>query len=357
MTSIEWSIFRKSGNRFSGSKMRQRKKLEQGRTRMIDLTQQPAALQIPDRVRRRALSLGAAGVAWLEGLDDLLRDIATEWRLSIEQILPGGTESLVVNVTTEEGQDAVLKVAIPGLDPTARQLRTLIAARGRGYVGVIRHDRARDAMLLERLGCQLAELGLPLDTQIEAICATLLQAWTPLPEGERFMTGAEKAQSHADFIARAWRELGEPCAAQIVEMACRFADIRCRAFDPESAVLAHGDPHACNTLLVPGEPQRFKLVDHDGLFVERAYDLSILMREWGAEFLAGDPLVLGRRRCHLLARLTGVAPDPIWQWGFIERTANGLLLLQLGLESLARESLAIVDAWAAGDQPIRSNST
>jgi streptomycin 6-kinase len=314
---------------------------------VIHRTQQAAALQIPDRVRRRALSLGAAGVAWLEGLDNLLRDIATELRLSIEQILPGGTESLVVNVRTAEGEDAVLKIAIPGLDPTARQLRTLIAARGRGYVGVIRHDTARNALLLERLGCQLAELGLPLDAQIEAICATLLQAWTPLPEGERFMTGAEKARGHADFITRAWRELGEPCSTRTVEMACRFADIRCRAFDPEIAVLAHGDPHACNTLVVPGEPQRFKFVDPDGLFVERAYDLSILMREWGAEFLAGDPLVLGRRRCHLLARLTGVAPEPIWQWGFIERTANGLLLLQLGLESLARESLAIVDAWAA----------
>ena len=71
------------------------------------------------------------------------------------------------------------------------------------------------------------------------------------------------------------------------------------------------------------------------------------MREWGAEILAGNPLVLGWRRCHLLARLTGIESDPIWQWGFIERTSNGLLLLQLGLETLAQESLAIVDAWAA----------
>ena len=314
---------------------------------VIHPTQQAAALQIRDRVRRRVMSLGAAGVAWLEGLDDLLRDIATEWHLSIEQILPGGTESLVVNARTAEGQDAVLKVAIPGLDPTGRQLRTLLAARGRGYVRVLRHDTARNAMLLERLGCQLAELCLPLDAQIKAICATLLEAWTPLPEGERFMTGAEKARSHADFIERAWRELGEPCSAQTVEMACRFADIRCRAFDPEVAVLAHGDPHASNTLVVPGEPKRFKFVDPDGLFVERAYDLSILMREWGAELLTGDPLVLGRRRCDLLARLTGVEPGPIWQWGFIERTSNGLLLLQLGLETLAQESLAIVNAWAA----------
>src|SRR5882672_526534 len=143
-------------------------------------TMKAAALQIPDRVRRRAVAIGEAGVAWLAGLDALVRDLATEWHLSIDQTLPGGTESFVAKTRTTEGQDAVLKIAIPGLDPTASELRTLLAARGRGYARVFRHDAARGAMLLERLGCQLNELGLPIDGQIEAICVTLLEAWTPL---------------------------------------------------------------------------------------------------------------------------------------------------------------------------------
>jgi len=313
-------------------------------------TVKAAALQIPDRVRRRAVAIGEAGVAWLAGLDGLVRDLATEWHLSIGQAVSGGTESFVAKATTPEGQDAVLKIAIPGLDPTAGELRTLLAARGRGYASVFRHDAARGALLLERLGCQLNELGLPLDTQIEVICVTLLEAWAPLPAGARFMTGAEKARSLADFIEMAWRDLGAPCSARTIEMACRFADVRRRAFDPATAVLAHGDAHAWNTLAVPGEePRRFKFVDPDGLFIERAYDLGILMREWGAELLAGDPLVLGRRRCHQLARLTGVAPEPIWQWGFIERTSSGLLLLKLGLDHRAREFLTVADAWAEAD--------
>ncbi len=105
------------------------------------------------------------------------------------------------------------------------------------------------------------------------------------------MTGAEKARSLADFIETAWRDLGEPCSARTIEMACSFADVRHRAFDPATAVLAHGDAHAWNTLVAPGDGlRRFKLVDPDGLFIERAYDLGILMREWGAELLAGDPL-------------------------------------------------------------------
>jgi streptomycin 6-kinase len=309
-----------------------------------------AALQIPDRVRRRAVALGEAGVAWLAGLDGLVRDLAAEWHLSIDQTLSGGTESFVAKTRTAAGQNAVLKIAIPGLDPTASELRTLLAAQGRGYARVFRHDAARGAMLLERLGCQLNELGLPVDAQLEAICVTLLGAWTPLPEGAQFMTGAEKARNLADFIETEWRDLGKPCSARTIEMACSFAHARRRAFDPETAILAHGDAHAWNTLVAPGDgPMCFKFVDPDGLFIERAYDLGILMREWGAELLAGDPLVLGRRRCHQLARLTGVEPERIWQWGFIERTSSGLLLLKLGLNQLAHEFLAVADAWARPD--------
>jgi streptomycin 6-kinase len=205
-------------------------------------------------------------------------------------------------------------------------------------------------MLLERLGPQLNELGLSIDAQIEVICGTPLEAWTPLPQGARFVTGAEKASSLANFIEAAWRELGEPCSARTVDTACSFADVRRRAFDPSTAVLAHGDAHAWNTLVVPGDgPRRFKFVDPDGLFIERAYDLAIPMREWSAELLAGDPVLLGRRRCRHLARLTSVEPEPIWQWGLIERASNGLLLRKLGLDSLAREFLTVADAWASAD--------
>jgi streptomycin 6-kinase len=62
----------------------------------------------------------------------------------------------------------VLKIAIPGLDPTASELRTLLAARGRGYASVFRHDAAGGAMLLVRLGCQRSEKRLP--SVMRSIC-------------------------------------------------------------------------------------------------------------------------------------------------------------------------------------------
>ena len=89
----------------------------------------------------------------------------------------------------------------------------------------------------------------------------------------------------------------------------------------------------------------FKLVDPDGLFIERAHDLSISMREWSVE-LEPDPVSKGRERCALLSRLTGVDPEPIWQWGVIERLVNGLTYLEVGPTQYAPQFLIVAQAWA-----------
>ncbi len=304
-------------------------------------------IEVGDEVRRRALLQGDEGTAWLAGSEGLLRDVAADWQLSIDQSLPGGTAALVVAARTSEGRDAVLKLAVPGQDPTSSELRVLLAARGRGYPAVLRHDVARGAMLQERLGPTLDSLGLPVASQIEIICAALEEAWTVSPEGERFMTGAEKADALMAFIEKTWAAVGRPCSARVIDRAGAFARCRRAAFDPGQAVLAHGDAHPWNTLLVPGEvPGRFKLVDPEGLLIERAYDLAILMREWGAELLIGDPVARGRERCAQLARRTSSPLEPIWEWGFLEQTSTGLLLFQLGLEERALEYLRIAETWA-----------
>jgi len=308
--------------------------------------------QVPEFVRLKALDEGERGQTWLDGLDDLLGGLARDWGLALGRGLTGGTEAFVVEVLTADGREAVLKVGVPGSDLDGGELRVLTAAGGRGYVEVFRHDRPRNAMLLERLGPQLAELGLSVDAQIEAICTTLIEAWRPPPDGVVFMTGAEKASSLAEFIETLFVELGRPCEERTAEMALDFAEQRRRAFDPAKAVLAHGDAHAWNTLLVLGDgPRRYKFVDPDGVFIEPAYDLGIPMREWGAELLAGDPVALGHRRCRQLAALTGVAPEPIWQWGFTERVSTGLLCQKIGMNTEARDMLAIADAWSLAGLP------
>src|SRR6516164_9722030 len=77
----------------------------------------------------------------------------------------------------------------------------------------------------------------------------LRQAWMPLPPDVRYPTGAEKASEMSSYISTAWPRLGRPCSERVIEIAWRFAEARRDAFDPEDSVLAHGDPHAWNTLL------------------------------------------------------------------------------------------------------------
>jgi hypothetical protein len=49
----------------------------------------------------------------------------------------------------------------------------------------------------------------------------------------------------------------------------------------------------------------------------------------------------------VLSQSTGVAFQPIWQWGLLQCVSNGLLLLRIGLGNAASVSLTMADAWAA----------
>jgi len=302
---------------------------------------------LPDAVQRRARSMGESGASWLQDLPGLVQRLASEWDLKIVATADSGSAGYVGFATLPSGEPAVLKLPIYGQDPLRAASRVLLAAKGEGYVKVLRHDTATDAMLMERLGPRLESLGLTIDEQVRHICSTLQIAWrTPVERGQ-FPDGADKARDLADFIRKLWRELDEPCSTRVIETAFAFAERRGRAHDPARAVLAHADAHASNTLLVPkSQPIAFKLVDPEGLFIERAYDLAIPLRDWGAELLAGDPLTLGKRRCRLLATLMGVDEQPIWEWGFIERVSTGLLLKQLGFDEEAGEYLTVAEAWA-----------
>lgn len=305
-------------------------------------------LDIPEPVRLRALFEGEPGRAWLARLPEVVAGLASDWGLSLGPALSGGTDAFVAPAVLADGREAVLKVSAPGRDPEAHELETLLAAGGRGYAEVYRHDAARAAILLERLGPQLAELDLSTDQQIVRLCAALRAAWMAPPAGIAFTDGAQKAENLADFIAATWRRLGQPCRERVVEIALGYAEARRAAFDPEQAVLAHGDAHAWNALQVPGgDGTVFKFVDPDGLFIEPAYDLGISMREWTDELVAGDAFALGLARRDRLAELTGVDATAIWQWGFIERVSTGLHAMEIGLDGAA-EMLVVAEAWAEG---------
>jgi streptomycin 6-kinase len=304
---------------------------------------------VPNAVRQKAAAQGAEGTRWLRGLGGVIEQLEHDWDVVVGSTLHGGSESYVAAATTGDGVQAIIKLAIPGND-LACQATVLRLANGHGYARLLRYDPARQAMLAERLGPSLAELALPVNRQIRIICATLQRAWQlPPPASASLPSGADKARRLARFIAATWEQLNRPCPQAIIEQALSFAEVRRRAFDPKTAVLVHGDAQASNTLQDlqqrPTAGATFRFIDPDGLVAERAYDLAIPMREWSSELLEGDPARLGRQRSRLLGRLTGVDPQTIWEWGFVERVSTGLLCIQVGAEDVGRQMLEVAGHW------------
>jgi streptomycin 6-kinase len=298
-----------------------------------------------DKVLRNLAARGDAGAKWLDDLPVLVRQLEGNWGVEVGRTFSNATEAYVAEAVSADGTRVVLKIPIVGVAKGDREARMLAAASGEGYVRLLRHDPKSGAMLLERLGPQLAQQGFVVDKQIEILCETLQRAWRPLPPRLHLTTGAEKAREMSAYMAITWEKTGKPCSERTLAVARDFADRRARGFDPETSVMAHGDAHAWNTLLDEKSGQ-YKFVDPDGFYIERAHDLSISLRESCAEALAGNAIELGRARCALLSRLTGVDGQAIWEWGVIETLANGLSYEDVGSKEDAAQFLAVAEAWA-----------
>lgn len=292
---------------------------------------------VPAPVRNKALAAGARW--WLDGLPDLVADLERDWSIRVGSSFADATEAFVSEAVTEDGTTAVLKLVVPRSgDAAAYEITALRLCRGEGCVGLLRDDVGRGALLLERLGASVHDLGLPIAQRHEILCATAQRVWRPAP-GADLPTGEEKARGLAEWIARAWEELDRPCSAAAVDQALACADRRAQAHDPARAVLVHGDVHQWNALRA-GEG--YKLVDPDGLVAEPEYDLGIIMREDPLELLEEDAMARASR----LAARTGLDAVAIWEWGVVERVSTGLLGTKVRLQPVAGQMLCAAERVA-----------
>jgi streptomycin 6-kinase len=292
-------------------------------------------LNIPAVVREKALAVGA--VAWVDGLPDLISTIEEDWGIAVGRPYSDSTEAFVAEATCGDGTPVVLKLLVPrDRDAAAREATVLRLAGGEGCPRLLAEDVTRGALLLERLGRSLFELGLPFERRHEILLSAAGRIWRPAPDCG-LPTGAAKARWLAEFITTMWEELDRPCSERAVEHALRCAKQRGDAHRNETAVLVHGDVHQWNALETDGG---FKLVDPDGLLAEAEYDLGIIMRE---DPLDGD---LRERACRLADR-TGLDANAIWEWGVVERVSTGLLGTRVELQPIARQMLAAADQLAA----------
>lgn len=301
-------------------------------------------IELPLIVRQKVAQLGDEGARWLSDLPALVAELEQRWEIVAGPALSGGTAAFVALARTNDGRDVALKIAVPGID---HPVSTISAADGRGYVRLLAHDPDHRAMLMEGLGPSMDTLGLPPERQIVLLCRTLRQAWT-VPRTAAQEPETDKATLLGRMVGELWEKLGRPCGERVVERALTYAERRAAAFDLDRCVVVHGDPHPANALRVPqprqGAESGFVFVDPDGFLAEPAYDLGVVLRDWGPQLTASaDPLALARRYCHLLAAESGHDEAAIWEWGFLERVSTGLYALDFGAEVLGRPYLTTAE--------------
>ena len=289
-------------------------------------------------VRNKACAAGAEW--WIEALPDLIATLEQEWSITVGRPYADATEAFVAEATLDNGAPAVLKLVVPRDGDAARnEAIALRLASGVGCVQLLRDDVDRGALLVERLGRSLHELGLAIGRRHEILCDTAERLWRPAPDCG-LPTGYDKGQWLIEYVVTTWEELNRPCTERAVDDAIACARRRVAAHDNERAMLVHGDVHQWNALEAFSG---FKLVDPDGLLAEAEYDLGIIMREDPVELLDGNP----HERARWLAQRTGLDAAAIWEWGVIERVSTGLLCTKIGLEPIGRDMLTAADHVAS----------
>lgn len=293
--------------------------------------------EIPPVVANKARALGAT--AWLAELPALVAGLERDWRMRVGRPFDGATEAYVAPATMADGTTAVLKLIMPRDDAESdHEMVVLRIADGDGCVRLLHADPERRAMLLERLGPSLYDLGLPFAQRLEILTDLAGRVWRPAADAG-LPTGAEKAAWLATAITVMWEDLDRPCSERVVAHALECADRRRSAHDPARARLVHGDVHQWNALQ---SPTGFALVDPDGLFADPEYDLGVIMREDPVELLADGP----RRRSEWLAARTGTDETAIWEWGVVERVSTGLLATRIGLQPVGAQMLRAAEVVA-----------
>ena len=260
-----------------------------------------------------------------------LQQVADEWAITLGEpytgVYPG---NLVYRCTLGDGTPAVIKTEpdrfdedefLPGID-------AMSLYGGRGMARVLRVDRERRILLMERVVPGQPLWGETIERALDAAAFVMSKLRTPPPEQHAF---PDVRSYHRAWPSHAALYGGPgPIDADLFEMGERLFLELCET--SAAPVVLHGDLHYGNVL--SSERDGWLAIDPKGLIGEACYEVGDLFRNRVDELHdTADPAKAMRRRVEMLADLTGFDRERIRLWGLAQAVLSEIWSTQERRES------------------------
>ncbi len=291
----------------------------------------------------RDLSRNAEARRWLAGLPALIDEVRDGFGLVLGDPLYGGSCSWVAPATLADGTPVIVKIAWPHREMYAEPA-ALRLWDGHGAVRLLRHDRRRHALVLERClpGEQLAAyredpskaLRIAADVLRELWSAGVPEAWaTHDPETPESLV--DVAGDWADLVTERMARLRPGYDAGLVAEGARLLhDLPASA--PREVVL-HGDLNPGN-ILSAGDG--WVAIDPKPVIGDPAYDCWPLIDQIADPYAAADPRRALRDRIAVLSAELGLDPARVTAWCVARKVEAALWHAHHGREPDGARELA-----------------
>jgi streptomycin 6-kinase len=267
-------------------------------------------------------TFGTAGTQWLARLPTIIEQCARQWNLTALTPYTNLTYNYVLAGMMRD-RPIVLKLRCDH-KALEKEVTALHAFENHGCVHIIEHNKALDALLLERLmpGNSLVSLFPHHDATATRIASGLLHTLhqVPLPSSTIFPTLEQvippfdtKPTPLAPFIAQARKLRQQLLSTQ------------------SQQVFLHGDFHHDN-ILSSGE-RTWHVIDPEGIIGDPVYDLGVFIRNPLKQLAnASNANTLVYNRMHDCATLLGYDRQRIHDWTYLQTVASAYWSLEDGLD-------------------------
>lgn len=295
--------------------------------------------ELPEDFKENIFGLHAEkGEQWLENLPRLVKEISESWSLVVAKPFLNLSYNFAAPCVCADGTKAVLKIGFAEENSIIHnEANFLKLLDGNGVVKLLRNDKNRCALLLERLlpGESLKGICRIDDERATRIAAELLSrinCKTPktdhFPTLESWTDGFQKAE-RVNFASEAVKKAKD-----------YFAELMVKS---KRQRLLHGDFHHQNILSATrGE---FLAIDPKGIVGDICYDISVFLnnpRGW----LVTHPnrVKISKRRVEIFAEAFAVEPRNLRKWAYAEAVLSAWWTIEDG-GTVAEKWLASAEIW------------